>query len=203
MVRRASRKGSEMEANRIHLSVLGGTWHATYSGHHSEMVRELFGTVTLPTPFTSAMETFEVMRKIAATNLDVEVTADPHGACRRNPRNYGDRFQCNSRSRKAVNTMKNTMRKLRKPGDPHETWVSRDGSWRWEVLKKYQADDTKPFARWLCAVYTPHTFPTYDIGDVYAADVMREAHKVEVGRLSWEMWLDHLEATLQGTVHNV
>lgn len=60
--------------------------------------------------------------------------------------------------------------------DAYEVWQS--GQWTWYVLKKWQADDHKPFARWFCKVVTPMTGPNGDLGDVYAADVMSAATKV-------------------------
>jgi len=62
---------------------------------------------------------------------------------------------------------------------PHEVWKSRDGSWTWYVLKKHQADDTKPYARWFCYVTSPMTYGGGDMGDCYAADIMRHAVCVE------------------------
>lgn len=66
---------------------------------------------------------------------------------------------------------------------PIEIWVSGDGEWRWEVLRKYQKPENEaknPYARWLCRVYSPMTgelFP--DIGDTYVRDVVRYARKLE------------------------
>ena len=60
--------------------------------------------------------------------------------------------------------------------EPYEVWQR--GSWTWEVLKKYQADDSKPYARWFCRVKTPH-MPEGELGDVYAAEVMAHAVKVK------------------------
>jgi len=66
--------------------------------------------------------------------------------------------------------------KTRPQADPYEIWV--DGDWTWLVLKKYQNDDRKPYARWLCAVKSPFTFGSYEVGDVYAAEVMDSAERV-------------------------
>lgn len=59
----------------------------------------------------------------------------------------------------------------------YEVWQSSDGSWTWYVLKKWQADDSKPYARWFCDVVTPMC-PNGEMGDVYASDVMSHAHMV-------------------------
>ena len=71
---------------------------------------------------------------------------------------------------------KNLCAKTRPADQPYEIW--RAGSWEWRVLKKWQADDHKPFARWFCLVTSPHTLSSGDLGDVYAADVMDGAIKV-------------------------
>ena len=65
--------------------------------------------------------------------------------------------------------------KERKVGNPYEVWVS--GDWTWNVLKKWQADDNKPYARWFCHVVTPMTGPSGDLGDVYVQDIKRNARR--------------------------
>lgn len=62
---------------------------------------------------------------------------------------------------------------------PHEVWQSYDGSWTWYVLKKHQADDSKPYARWFCYVTSPMTFGGGDMGDCYVVDVMSGARCIE------------------------
>jgi len=74
--------------------------------------------------------------------------------------------------------MKNLMGKTRTIDNPYETYTA--NNWTWKVLKKYQADDNKPFARWLCAVSSPYTHGGYDMGDVYAKEVLQSARKVDV-----------------------
>ena len=74
--------------------------------------------------------------------------------------------------------MKNLCAKMRPASDPYETWVSYDGSWTWLVLKKWQADDNKPYARWFCKVVTPMTGPSGDLGDVYVSEIKANARKV-------------------------
>jgi len=75
--------------------------------------------------------------------------------------------------------MKNECLKERKIDNPYEIWKTLDGTWEWRVLKKWQADDNKPYARWLCAVKSPYTHDSYDIGDVYVSDIKKYAVKVE------------------------
>jgi len=73
--------------------------------------------------------------------------------------------------------MKNLCGKTRKRDEAYEVWQSRDGSWTWYVLKKWQADDRKPYARWFCDVVTPMC-PRGEMGDVYASEVMAQAKRI-------------------------
>jgi hypothetical protein len=72
--------------------------------------------------------------------------------------------------------MKNLCAKTVKRENAYEVW--RAGSWTWYVLKKWQGDDSKPYARWFCLVVTP-IVPDGEMGDVYAADVMQNAVRIK------------------------
>jgi len=72
--------------------------------------------------------------------------------------------------------MKNLCAKTVKREHAYEVWQA--GDWTWYVLKKWQADDRKPFARWFCDVVTP-ICPNGELGDVYAADVMHYAVRIK------------------------
>lgn len=72
---------------------------------------------------------------------------------------------------------KNLCGKARKPDNPYEVWKSADGTWTWKVLKKYSADDDKPYARWFCFVTSPFV-PDGEYGDTYVADIKGSAVKV-------------------------
>ena len=77
---------------------------------------------------------------------------------------------------------KNKCGKTRPVERPYEIWKSRDGTWTWKVLKKYQTPENEnknPYARWLCAVSSPMTWDSYDLGDTYVKDVVRYAVLVE------------------------
>ncbi len=74
--------------------------------------------------------------------------------------------------------MPNLCAKTRPLDDPYEVWTSFGGDWEWRVLKKWQADDNKPFARWFCAVRSPYTYGSWEKGDVYASEVMSNAVRV-------------------------
>jgi hypothetical protein len=58
---------------------------------------------------------------------------------------------------------------------PIEIWEGH--GWKWEVLRKYQKDDDKPYARWLCRVYSPFTMGGYDTGDVYVSEIKSQARR--------------------------
>ncbi len=82
--------------------------------------------------------------------------------------------------------MKNECGKTRKVNEPYERWLSPEG-WEWRVLKKWQGDDNKEFARWFCAVKSPMTYGNYDLGDVYVNEIKMQAIKApEV--LALEKW---------------
>jgi len=74
--------------------------------------------------------------------------------------------------------MKNLRNKERDVNHPYEIWRSSDGSWEWRVLKVWQTDDSKPFARWFCAVKSPFTFGGFEYGDVYVSEIKQQAVKV-------------------------
>lgn len=69
----------------------------------------------------------------------------------------------------------NPCAKTRPSGDPYEIWQG--NGWEWRVLKKYQLDDHKPYARWFCLVSSPFV-PDGELGDVYVSEILAHAHKV-------------------------
>jgi hypothetical protein len=74
--------------------------------------------------------------------------------------------------------VRNLCAKTRPESDPYEVWQSSDGTWTWKVLKKYQVNDDKPYARWFCAVTSPFTFGNSELGDCYVRDVKTGHRKV-------------------------
>ena len=76
--------------------------------------------------------------------------------------------------------MKNLCGKTRKVNEPYEVWRIVSQGWEWRVLKKHQADDNKPYGRWLCAVKSPFTHGGYDMGDVYVSEIKGSAKKVDL-----------------------
>lgn len=57
----------------ITLHILGGVWHATSSGPEAAAVTRLFGTATLPTPYTAAIDPRVVLGTIQRLNPDERV----------------------------------------------------------------------------------------------------------------------------------
>ena len=65
---------------------------------------------------------------------------------------------------------------------PIEVWKSFDGSWTWEVYKKYkkpEAERKNPHARWYCKVMSP-MMPEGEFGDTYVRDITSNASMVGV-----------------------
>lgn len=73
---------------------------------------------------------------------------------------------------------KNLCAKTVKRENAYEVWRSRDGAWTWYVLKKWQADDDKPYARWYCCVTSPFVGEAGEYGDVYVSEIKRNATRV-------------------------
>lgn len=75
--------------------------------------------------------------------------------------------------------MKNECGKTRPVDNPYEIWQA--GEWEWRVLKKWQSPEkeaSNPYARWFCAVKSPYTYGDFELGDVYVADIKKNAVKV-------------------------
>jgi hypothetical protein len=79
--------------------------------------------------------------------------------------------------------IKNLCAKTRTKDNPYEVWEGNYNAgmsgWRWLVLKKWQVDDSKPYARWFCFVTSPFC-PDGEYGDTYVTDITQHAHCVQV-----------------------
>jgi hypothetical protein len=73
---------------------------------------------------------------------------------------------------------KNLQSKTVSRENAYEVWQSFTGDWTWYVRKKWQAEDTKPFARWYCDVVTP-IVPEGETGDVYVKDIQENARRIK------------------------
>lgn len=71
--------------------------------------------------------------------------------------------------------MANPCGRTRPVDKPYEVWKS--FSWTWKILKKWQIDDDKPYARWFCFVTSPYC-PEGEYGDVYVSEIKQNAVKV-------------------------
>ena len=72
--------------------------------------------------------------------------------------------------------VKNECAKTRPLNNPYEVWSNPQG-WTWKVLKKWQIDDNKQYARWFCFVTSPWC-PEGEYGDVYIHEIKQFATKV-------------------------
>ena len=74
--------------------------------------------------------------------------------------------------------MKNECLKRRPVEDPYEIWKSKTDDWVWKVLKKYQADDDKQFARWFVFVTSPYC-PDGEYGDEYVSNIKSKSVRIQ------------------------
>lgn len=75
--------------------------------------------------------------------------------------------------------MKNLCGKTVKRENAYEIWATPDGSWKWYVLKKWQADDNKEYARWFCDVTSPIVGEGGEMGDVYVSEIKSVAIRIK------------------------
>jgi hypothetical protein len=66
--------------------------------------------------------------------------------------------------------------------NPYEVWQTKDGSWTWKVLKKYQSPTNEKknieLARWFIGCKSPYTHNSWDMGDEYVMNITQMAFKV-------------------------
>lgn len=74
---------------------------------------------------------------------------------------------------------KNLCAKTVKRENAYEVWQTPDGSWTWYVLKKWQADDDKQYARWFCDVTSPFVGEDGELGDVYVSEIKSNAIRIK------------------------
>jgi hypothetical protein len=72
---------------------------------------------------------------------------------------------------------KNPCGKMRDKSKPYEIWEG--NGWKWLVLKKWQADDFKPHARFFCFVTSPFC-PEGEYGDVWAHEIRAQAKRTYI-----------------------
>ena len=90
--------------------------------------------------------------------------------------------------------------KTTSPEEAHAVYRAENKSngmyFEWRVLKTYQAkqnEDKNPYARWYCAVKSPHTFDRWEYGDTYIKDIMSVGAKLIKSTGKWrEQYNDDL-----------
>jgi hypothetical protein len=73
-------------------------------------------------------------------------------------------------------------KKSRTTDDPYATFTGTmfGGPATYKVLKKYRNDDAGEYSAWLVAAETPATFGSFDMGDMYVADIVPHLNLTEV-----------------------
>lgn len=75
--------------------------------------------------------------------------------------------------------MKNTQAKTRPLTQPYEVWTSPVfGGCEYRILKKWQVDDNKPYARWMVAAKSSATHGGWDMGDEYVENIKMYGTKI-------------------------
>lgn len=81
--------------------------------------------------------------------------------------------------------MKNLCNKTRDITDPYEIWVGTVNmggeilNFEWRVLKKWQADDDKPYARWYVAAKSEATYGAWEYGDTYVSEIKHLGRRIK------------------------
>lgn len=81
--------------------------------------------------------------------------------------------------------MKNLCNKTRDITALYEIWVGKVNmygeilNFEWRVLKKWQADDYKPYARWYVAAKSEATYGSWEFGDNYASEIMQLGTRIK------------------------
>jgi len=73
---------------------------------------------------------------------------------------------------------KNLCAKTVKRENAYEVWECKAIGFVWHVLKKWQADDDKEYARWFCLVTSP-VVPEGEYGDVYVQEIKSIAKRIK------------------------
>jgi len=91
---------------------------------------------------------------------------------------------CGAMTRKeyAKGKGKNPCGKTVSVDEPYEIYKDEGSGFEWRVLKKYQMPHKEAenrFARWFCAVKSPMTYGSWEMGDCYARDVKTYGERVK------------------------
>lgn len=85
------------------------------------------------------------------------------------------------------------LRKSRDVEQPWATFVHDRADWEWRILKAYslgKGSAKNEYSRFYCAVMSPHTFGSWEYGDVYVREVLEELKLRQVSSSDeFEDWL--------------
>lgn len=77
------------------------------------------------------------------------------------------------RERKMAGKQKNPAGKMRKLEQPYAQWTDPATGWEYKLLKSWQADNSKEYARWFVAVRSEYTHGSFELGDEYVQGLRR------------------------------
>ncbi len=92
-----------------------------------------------------------------------------------------------------------SLRKTATIDAPHATFKGWGafGESEYRILKTYKKPESEakdPYARWMVAVKTEATFGSFDIGDTYISDVIRDTRRMEMTQATDE-WVENYPAS--------
>lgn len=77
--------------------------------------------------------------------------------------------------------MPNSFRKSRPVEEPYAVFEGY-GGWEWRILKTYKQPSSEakdPYARWFVAARSPLTFGSWDLGDTYRSEILKNGRLVK------------------------
>lgn len=88
--------------------------------------------------------------------------------------------------------MPNNFAKTRDVENPYATYRVENPDngmyFEWRVLKAWQtraSEKKKPFGRWFCAVKSPMTYGSWEMGDVYANEILEVNPELIQAEAQW------------------
>lgn len=88
--------------------------------------------------------------------------------------------------------MKNVAAKSRKPTNPYATWTDQRNGWKYRLLKSWQGDNSKEYARWFVEVDGYFR----EMGDAYTREVRGGIYTN--GSYTTDLWFDESVWSNQG-----
>jgi hypothetical protein len=87
---------------------------------------------------------------------------------------WGPRAKEARAERERCAALVNPFAKLRETKTPHAIYQA-PGGWEWRVLKTYKAPENEAkdkYARWMVAAKSDNTYGSFEMGDIYAKDIL-------------------------------